>query len=1247
MNVHRFLAFVLLVGLAIASGSSAVHTSAASPPASALSPVPNSVGRPVLPGPSAAEGSQGTSAPAGSWRSSGPYGGHADALALSPDFASDGLALAGGWRMGYGAIKAGQGLFRSNDGGQTWSRVPQGIPDDHDITSLAFSPAFEQDQTAFAGTWRGLFRSRDGGGSWQKLAGGLPLSGPGEMTALALSPAFADDGVMLAGSSAYLKMWRSTDGGDTWGEVLSAGVAAIALSPDFPTDGLAFAGSGDLYRSTDGGLTWTQVPYPTPIFVTSLALSPNLSNDGTLFAGTWDGLLRSTDHGDTWTPVNTGLGDLGINALALSPAYPGDPTLFAGTREGLYRSTDGGQSWNLTSLPAEHVGAVALSPAFADDGVVLAGTRNGVYKSTDRGTTWHLTRGLAVLPIQDVAASPAYPDDGTLFAATEYGVYKSTDRGVSWTPTNRGHTTPLKSEMSHVVLSPDYPQDHTLFTIQIEILRLLRYYLYRSTDDGQTWRWLWTETNFYSSFDMSLAYAQDGTLFMAALNTVLRSTDGGEHWAMYNEGIEGLDVSVVALSPDWAHDQTLFAAGYGPTYRSTDGGASWQPLSSPLPPLYDLALSPNYALDRTLFASYREIEPSAIWPESGVVRSTDGGETWELASTGLPGTYDPWARSIALSPNFATDRTLYVAYQGTSHQGPNQVFRSTDAGETWVPLPPIPGEPQIHALTVTGHDTVHVATDNGVWHYSEPPPDKVFTIAQGALLPAVASLPGSDRFLVVWDMALGIVDGTYLRARFVDSTGQLIGSEFAPTSPGGSQHIPSVTANPAADEFLVTWWDFRESLGDIYGQRLAADGPLIGEEFLIARAANFENWPPAVAYNPVSDEYLVVWYQDRGEPGESNIYGQRVSADGNLVGGVFTINDEGTPQVRPAVMANGATGEYLVVWSLGGPELGGNLYSQRLKGSGEKIGGSLYIGRGDKPAVTYNNVTGEYLVVRADGFAQAARVQPDGSVIGDIAISEPGNSKNFSDVASDSAGSYLAIWEAPGDDILTIVFGRELSPQGELQSIERPLSSPIGRNIIYPAVAYNAQANVYLVVWEEWVEGEPMVRGRIYRPGEFPPQPPAPPVELVNGDFEGGFYLLNGQSIASGWAAYTVWGQPTFAGERSTVHSGQWAYKISGYAPFTAGLAQVVSVQPGRTYRVTAYYQLYPPGDGQALLGVQDGTSAAQWVGGGWPGVWQSLSQEITVTSDRLTIILQGRNGPEPNANVYFDDVTVVVVGSP
>jgi len=155
------------------------------------------------------------------------------------------------------------------------------------------------------------------------------------------------------------------------------------------------------------------------------------------------------------------------------------------------------------------------------------------------------------------------------------------------------------------------------------------------------------------------------------------------------------------------------------------------------------------------------------------------------------------------------------------------------------------------------------------------------------------------------------------------------------------------------------------------------------------------------------------------------------------------------------------------------------------------------------------------------------------------------------------------------------------------------------------------------------------------------------PTEVTNPDFEGGFFGPVGQSVANGWAFYIAGGEPTFDGEYTTVHGGSWAQKISGYAPFAAGLAQAVTVKPGTIYRVTVYYQLYPPGDGQAFLGVQDGTAPAQWVGGGEGGVWRLLSQTLTVTSDRLTLYLHGNNGTGLNTNVYFDDVTVVAVGSP
>ena len=96
--------------------------------------------------------------------------------------------------------------------------------------------------------------------------------------------------------------------------------------------------------------------------------------------------------------------------------------------------------------------------------------------------------------------------------------------------------------------------------------------------------------------------------------------------------------------------------------------------------------------------------------------------------------------------------------------------------------------------------------------------------------------------------------------------------------------------------------------------------------------ADFDAQFPDIAYNSTSDEYLVVWHGDR-VVGEREIYGQRVDADGTLLGGAFRISDAGvdddtlrdaqnpavaynatTDEFDPAAAHNPDTGEYLVVW---------------------------------------------------------------------------------------------------------------------------------------------------------------------------------------------------------------------------------------------------------------------------------------------------------------------------------------------
>ena len=229
-------------------------------------------------------------------------------IAVSPVFNTDGTLIA--------ALSGG--LFRSANRGMRWTNVTNGFQGDSPAAShVVFSPNFVNDATVFAtvterktGSFRTveeIYRSTDGGVTWTQVYEGR--AGTSRETRMAISPAFARDGTLYVSTSQGLL--RSRDGGQTW-EVIdeslgSHQVIALHISPDFGSDNTIFANTSSLgiYRSIDGGVSWGTVT--TGLSITKaegLAISPNFGNDATLFAGTVDGgLFISTNGGDLWTEL--------------------------------------------------------------------------------------------------------------------------------------------------------------------------------------------------------------------------------------------------------------------------------------------------------------------------------------------------------------------------------------------------------------------------------------------------------------------------------------------------------------------------------------------------------------------------------------------------------------------------------------------------------------------------------------------------------------------------------------------------------------------------------------------------------------------------------------------------------------------------------------------------------------------------------------------------------------------------------
>src|SRR5262249_45543466 len=152
--------------------------------------------------------------------------------------------------------------------------------------------------------------------------------------------------------------------------------------------------------------------------------------------------------------------------------------------------------------------------------------------------------------------------------------------------------------------------------------------------------------------------------------------------------------------------------------------------------------------------------------------------------------------------------------------------------------------------------------------------------------------------------------------------------------PDGDTHFaavaPAVAYNSEIRGELGGWGgdDVTDGEFEVYGQRLnAATGALLGGKIRISDMGpdgdvNFEAGLPAVAYNSVNNEYLVVWHGDDDTDGEREIYGQRLgAATGAEVGAHnFRIShmgpdgDTNFAALAPAVAYNSVNNEYLVAW---------------------------------------------------------------------------------------------------------------------------------------------------------------------------------------------------------------------------------------------------------------------------------------------------------------------------------------------
>jgi hypothetical protein len=187
---------------------------------------------------------------------------------------------------------------------------------------------------------------------------------------------------------------------------------------------------------------------------------------------------------------------------------------------------------------------------------------------------------------------------------------------------------------------------------------------------------------------------------------------------------------------------------------------------------------------------------------------------------------------------------------------------------------------------------------------------------------------------------------------------------------------------------------------------------------------NVGNYEPAIAYNSLHDEYLVVWSNLRGGGATTDIYARRVRGDGSLLSNFTITHNANFHNFAPDVAYNPQQDEYLVVWTYNSVMTGNDIWARRIKWNGSDLNLPQYqeftIGRQTdaqhSPAVAYNSDAGEYLVVYQNTWSgggqdiDAERVRAsDGAALGWVNIAAGGGYRSFPDVAYNAASKYYMI----------------------------------------------------------------------------------------------------------------------------------------------------------------------------------------------------------------------------------------------
>ncbi|MGQ9540153.1 MAG: VPS10 domain-containing protein [Armatimonadota bacterium] len=529
-----------------------------------------------------------------------------------------------------GNTLGGVGIYRSTDGGNSWTLVGSGTFAGQRINEIVIDP--NNRDKWIVSTDAGIYVTANGGGSFSRRLSGIA-------SVLRMHP--TNPNILWAAlgnpwGSSTNGVYVSTDGGTTWTRYsalpLGTSVGRIELDvcrsdPNvlyvvFGETFIAGARIHSVWKTTNGGSTWTQLtsaPTGSGQSWYDLVMRVDPSNPNIAYVGEVE-LYRTTDGGNTWTKINgSGLSTAHVDqhALAFDPTDPSK--IFIGCDGGLFYSANRGTNRIALNTGRGTMEYYAFDVHPTNESRLVAGSQDNGTHVRSGTNTYSITLGGDGFWTAYKRSAP-----NTVLGEIYYAiVYRSTNGGSSWNNVFNGSTDPRAPWSAPLVNDPNNSSTFYVGTI----------YVYRSTDSGGTWSRISPDlTRGSGSLSViAIAPSNSNVIYTGSDDgAVYVTTNGGNSWSARYSGLPARSVGGVAVDP--ANPGTVYVGlqgfGSGHVYKSTNYGASWTNISGNLPdtPVNFLIvnpLAPNMLIAAT---------------DSGVFVTADSGTNWARLGIGLPST---------------------------------------------------------------------------------------------------------------------------------------------------------------------------------------------------------------------------------------------------------------------------------------------------------------------------------------------------------------------------------------------------------------------------------------------------------------------------------------------------------------------------------------------------------------------------------------------------------------------------------